>query len=89
MSIIVEQLPLFFFLIYPIIIWEGGWVSLYPREKVEIIKDIQKLTNIKNRINKKILKCTLLGLEEDYNYFRARNEELDNQIIRLMNKMKG
>lgn len=78
-----------FFLIYLIIIWEGGWGSLYLREKVEIIKDIQKLINIKNKINKKILRCTLIGLEEDFNYFRDRNEELDNQIMRLINKIKS
>lgn len=46
---------------------------------MEIIKDIQKLTRMQNHLNKKMLKCSAVGLVQDYNHFRQRKEELDVQ----------
>jgi hypothetical protein len=64
-------------------------VTLYLKEKMEIIKDIQKLTRMQNHLNKKMLKCSAVGLVQDYNHIRHRKEELDVQIRMLINKIKS
>ena len=64
-------------------------VTLFLKEKMEIIKDIQELTGMQNHLNKKMLKCSAVGLEQDYNHFRQKKEELDVQIRILINKIKS